>query len=125
MLHRMKIRTLAFVVAASIVVAAPAGADLAVKPGTASAIAVPSPGGEGVATWAAAAAGADAAHGAACDGCSAVLDEVPGRSATRSVNLAILVLGSLWLTLMVRRIQMRAGEDGLRGGARPHAAGGH
>jgi len=122
MLHRMKIRTLAFVVAASVVVAAPAGAELSAKPGTASAIAVPSPAGEAVATWASAAAGPDAA---VCDGCAATLDEAPGRSATRSVNLAILVLGSLWMTLMVRRIQMRAGEDELRGGARPHAAGGH
>ncbi len=62
-----------------------------------------------------------------CDGCTPVTMpiEAPRRSATLSVNVAILVLGSLWLTLMVRRIQMRLGSDDLNGGARPHAAGGH
>jgi hypothetical protein len=63
--------------------------------------------------------------GTSCEGCAATLGSAQPRSPTRSVNLAILVLGSLWLTLMVRRIQMRAAEDGLRSGARPHAAGGH
>jgi hypothetical protein len=65
--------------------------------------------------------------GMLCDGCAPnlVAAEAPRGSATLSVNMAILVLGSLWLTLMVRRIQLRIGGDGLNGGGRPHAAGGH
>jgi len=67
------------------------------------------------------------AQGVVCDDCAPSLGaaEAPRRGATLSVNVAILVLGSLWLTLMVRRIQMRLGGDGLNGGGRPHAAGGH
>lgn len=67
------------------------------------------------------------AQGMVCDGCSPgmMAAEAPRRSATLSVNVAILVLGSLWLTLMVRRIQMRLGSDDFTGGGRPHAAGGH
>ncbi len=66
-------------------------------------------------------------QGVVCDGCTPgmVTADAPARSATLSVNMAILVLGSLWLTLMVRRVQMRLGGHGLNAGARPHAAGGH
>lgn len=64
---------------------------------------------------------------AACVGCTPGIEptEAPRRSSTLPVNVAILVLGSLWLTLMVRRIQLRLGSEDLNGGARPHAAGGH
>lgn len=44
---------------------------------------------------------------------------------TLSVNLAIVVLGTLWVGLMLRRIQLRSAMDDLRGAAPRHAAGGH
>ena len=47
------------------------------------------------------------------------------RSSTLSVNLAILVLGTLWVGLMLRRIQLRSALDDLRDAGPRHAAGGH
>jgi hypothetical protein len=44
---------------------------------------------------------------------------------TLSVNVAILVLGTLWVGLMLRRIQLRSALPGLRGAGPRHAAGGH
>jgi hypothetical protein len=110
MLHRKKISAFAGIIAVSMALAAPAGAGIA-----AGAMV----GGERAAPRVAA---SDAAHPVVCEGCAATLDQEVGHSPTRSVNLAILALGSLWLTLMVRRIQMRASVDGIRRGARPHAA---
>ncbi len=46
-------------------------------------------------------------------------------SSTLSVNLAILVLGTLWVGLMLRRIQLRSALDTLRDAGPRHAAGGH
>lgn len=47
------------------------------------------------------------------------------RSSTLSVNLAILILGTLWVGLMLRRIQLRSALDDLRDAGPRHAAGGH
>lgn len=47
------------------------------------------------------------------------------RGSTLSVNLAILVLGTLWVGLMLRRIQLRSALDDLRDAGPRHAAGGH
>lgn len=47
------------------------------------------------------------------------------RGSTLSVNLAILLLGTLWVGLMLRRIQLRSGLDDLRDAGPRHAAGGH
>jgi hypothetical protein len=47
------------------------------------------------------------------------------RGSTLSVNLAILVLGTLWVGLMLRRIQLRSALDTLRDAGPRHAAGGH
>ena len=62
---------------------------------------------------------------AACNDC-AFGDPIPtARSATLPVSLAILALGSLWLTLMVRRLQPRSAAGALRNVGPQHAAGGH
>lgn len=47
------------------------------------------------------------------------------RDSTLSVNLAILVLGTLWMGLMLRRIQLRSTLGDLRDAGPRHAAGGH
>lgn len=65
--------------------------------------------------------------GTDCQGCAepAPAGTLGRRSSTLSVNLAILVLGTLWVGLMMRRIQLRSAMDGLRGAGPRHAAGGH
>ena len=62
-----------------------------------------------------------------CTGCGEILSAAPHarRSATLSVNVAILVLGTLWVGLMLRRIHLRSAMGDLRGAAPRHAAGGH
>ncbi len=73
------------------------------------------------------AAGLGAAQGTGCTGCgeAPAAHAGPRRSPTLSVNVAILLLGSLWLALMLRRIQLRSAMAGLRAAAPQHAAGGH
>jgi hypothetical protein len=69
-----------------------------------------------------------AGQGGDCAGCGEALaaaSRARPASATLSVNMAILVLGTLWVGLMLRRIQLRSAMDGLRGAAPRHAAGGH
>ncbi len=67
------------------------------------------------------------APGTDCTGCSEALASAgrPRPSATLSVNMAILVLGTLWVGLMLRRIQLRSAMEGIRGAGPRHAAGGH
>lgn len=61
-----------------------------------------------------------------CHGCGTQAPQATGRrGSTLSVNIAILVLGTLWVGLMLRRIQLRSAVDGLRNAGPPHAAGGH
>ena len=87
-----------------------------------------------------AALGLDVAQAPSCNDCGAgrTTATAPGANGTTlPVNVAILVLGSLWLTLMARRIQQRTAatrrddaglEEALRraltGGAPQPAAGG-
>lgn len=66
-------------------------------------------------------------QGTDCADCADPAAPSPRRSgnATLSVNVAILVLGTLWVALMLRRIQLRSAVSGFRGAAPRHAAGGH
>jgi len=61
-----------------------------------------------------------------CTDCrEAVPSAITRRGSTLSVNLAILVLGTLWVGLMLRRIQIRSALGDLRDAGPRHAAGGH
>ncbi len=67
------------------------------------------------------------APGTDCAGCGESVPQAgrPRHGATLSVNMAILVLGTLWVGLMLRRIQLRSAMEGLRNAGPRHAAGGH
>ena len=58
-----------------------------------------------------------------CSACGQEADG-SGQGTTLPVNLAILALGSLWLALMVRRIQQHSANRGLRSGGRQPAEAG-
>lgn len=61
-----------------------------------------------------------------CTDCrEAVPSAITRRGSTLSVNLAILVLGTLWVGLMLRRIQIRSALSDLRDAGPRHVAGGH
>ena len=61
-----------------------------------------------------------------CTDCrEAVPSAIVRRGSTLSVNLAILVLGTLWVGLMLRRIQIHSALSDLRDAGPRHVAGGH